>query len=151
MKLLNMISLVCAFLLFQKMVQAQSDEEYSVRIYVNIVYEDMSQVDGALIKVYDKNRNYLCERFSDANELGATVIEDTNIIREYGTYYLEVSKPGYTTEMKQVEVKNEQVRLCPGVILKPEKNQSIVWWVLGMLFLFVGFGLWCRGRKRGGA
>ena len=65
MKLLNMISLVCAFLLFQKMVQAQSDEEYSVRIYVNIVYEDMSQVDGALIKVYDKNRNYLCERFSD--------------------------------------------------------------------------------------
>lgn len=37
MKLLNMISLVCAFLLFQKMVQAQSDEEYSVRIYVNIL------------------------------------------------------------------------------------------------------------------
>ena len=108
-------------------------------------------MDGALIKVYDKNRNYLCERFSDTNELGATVIEDTNIIREYGTYYLEVSKPGYTTEMKQVEVKNEQVRLCPGVILKPEKNQSIVWWVLGMLFLFVGFGLWCCGRKRGGA
>lgn len=50
MKLLNMISLVCAFLLFQKMVQAQSDEEYSVRIYVNIVYEDMSQVDGAINK-----------------------------------------------------------------------------------------------------
>lgn len=81
-----------------------------------------------------KKHNYLGECISDAGEFGLMVIEDTNVIRGYGTYYLEISKSGYKTEIKRVEVKDGQVRFCLGVVLKPTNNWYMAWWIVDTLF-----------------
>ena len=100
------------------------------------------------MKVYDKDHHYLGQYYSSDKMMGYNIVQDTAVIKEYGIYYVKVSKPGYRTVGCKMELIDDVIQYSPEIVMKPAN--TYLWWVL-VIVIVVGIGgyrLCCCRKQR---
>ena len=121
------------------------------RLLVAVLYEDYSSVDTAMIKIYDKEHNYLAEYHLSPNMMGMLHVVDTVHIQSEGTYFAVVSKPGYKTVETECFATREIVGIARTAMLVPEgegKKGNVGGIIVIAIVIVLAIGVWWMVRKK---